>query len=303
MGLAGSGNQKLALDLLKAYGIGPQQATLVTQSTTEAAQKLVNHELDALVFIASAQAPAVTNLLQNPAVQLAALDHVEGLARRFPYLQPIVLRRGSVDFARNLPPRDTPLLATGAQIVIRSDLHPALAFLLLEAANQTHRGPSLFNRPGEFPRAQGADFPVAEEADRYFKSGRPFLQRYLPFWAANFVERLIVLLVPLIAIAVPVLKLIPFLLGWRQKNRLFRRYGELKFLERDMASRTLSPSDAEAARKRLDQIEAEARSAKFALDFSDRVYTLRQHVDYVRSQLALYAPPPQPNFQPNEVKK
>ena len=292
VGLAGSGSHKLALELLKAYGIGPEQAQFVTESSTQGARLLVARELDALIFIAAPQAAAVTSLLQSTGIRLNALDHVEGLARRFPYLQTITLRRGSVDFAQNIPPRDTPLLATSSQLVIRNDLHPALAYLLLEAASQTHRGPSLFNRPGEFPNARATDFPLADEAERYFKSGRPFLQRYLPFWAANFVQRLIVLLVPLLAIVVPVLKAVPAILDWREKNRLFRRYGELKFLERDISQRTLSDAEVADAHKRLDQIESEARSAKFSLDFSDRVYTLRLHVDYVRHQLALYTPAP-----------
>ncbi len=291
VGLAGSGNEKLALDLLQAYGIGPQQAIFVTEGTSKAAQMLSEHTLDALIFVASAQAPAVVSLLQNPGIQLTALDHVEGLARRFPYLQPIVLRRGSVDFTRNLPPRDTALLATSTQLVIRDDLHPALAYLMLEAASQIHKSPSLFSRPGEFPNLRGADFPVADEAERYFKNGRPFLQRYLPFWAANFVQRLIVIMVPLLAIAFPVFKAIPGFLEWRQMRRIFRRYGELKFLERDIASRKLSATEEAAAHSQLDRIDAETRSAKFSLDISDRVYTLRQHVDYVRKQLDHFTPP------------
>jgi hypothetical protein len=131
----------------------------------------------------------------------------------------------------------------------------------------------------------GTDFPLAEEADRYFKNGRPFLQRYLPFWVANFVQRLVLTLLPLVAILVPVFKFLPALLHWKERNRLFRRYGELKFLERDIDTRTLSDDEKAQALLRLDAIEAEIRHARFALDFSDRVYTLRQHVDYVRRRL------------------
>jgi len=126
---------------------------------------------------------------------------------------------------------------------------------------------------------------LAEEADRYFKNGRPFLQRYLPFWLANFVQRLILMLIPLVAILVPVFKVLPAMLEWKEKNRLFRRYGELKFLEKDLTSRTFSAEEKNTALARLDAIEAEIGKTRFPLDFSDRVYTLRQHVDYVRSRL------------------
>ena len=169
-------------------------------------------------MVAAQQAAAVKQLLENPAIRLASLDHVEGLARRFPYFQPVILKRGSVDPGRNIPAQDVQLLATTANLVIPDSLHPALAYLLLEAAQQTHGQPSLLNRPGEFPSPKATDFPLAEEADRYFKNGRPFLQRYLPFWLANFVQRLILMLIPLVAILVPVFKVLPARLVWKKTS-------------------------------------------------------------------------------------
>ncbi len=285
VGAAGSGSQKLALQLLGAYGITAQQATLVSESPLAAAQKLIDKKLDALIFVAAQQAPAVALLLSNPEIELVGLEHAEGLTRRFPFLQTVQLRRGSVDFAHNLPPRDTPLLATTLNLVVSDDLHPALAYLLLEAAHQTHRSPGLLHAPDDFPSAKGADFSLADAAERFFKNGRPFLQRYLPCWMAKFVQRLLVMLVALVAILFPILKLAPALIEWREKALLSRRYGDLKFLELDIASRTLSPSETQAALAQLDTMEREARAAKFSLDFADRVYTMRQHVDYVRHQL------------------
>ena len=291
VGIAGSGNRKLAIELLTTYGLvdaagqSLDNTQLLDAGGVSAASKLVQHELDAVIMVAAPQAAAVKQLLGNPTIRLASLDHVEGLARRFPYFQPVILKRGSVDPGRNIPAQDVQLLATTANLVIPDSLHPALAYLLLEAAQQTHGQPSLLNRPGEFPSPKATDFPLAEEADRYFKNGRPFLQRYLPFWLANFVQRLILMLIPLVAILVPVFKVLPAMLEWKEKNRLFRRYGELKFLEKDLTSRTFSAEEKNTALARLDAIEAEIGKTRFPLDFSDRVYTLRQHVDYVRSRL------------------
>jgi TRAP transporter TAXI family solute receptor len=291
VGVTGSGSRKLAIELLSTYGLTDAagqplgNTRLVDSGGVSAASKLVQHELDAVIMVAAPQAVAVQQLLENPTIRLASLDHVEGLARRFPYFQPVILKRGSVDPGRNIPAQDVQLLATTANLVISDSLHPALAYLLLEAAQQTHGQPSLLNRPGEFPSPKATDFPLAEEADRYFRNGRPFLQRYLPFWLANFVQRLILMLIPLVAVLVPVFKVLPALLEWKEKNRLFRRYGELKFLEKDLTSRTFSPEEKATALARLDAIEAEIGKTRFPLDFSDRVYTLRQHVDYVRSRL------------------
>ncbi|MDR3452344.1 MAG: TAXI family TRAP transporter solute-binding subunit [Rhodoferax sp.] len=291
VGVAGSGNYQVAMDLLKAYGVVDAQGqpaahtTLISDGGLAAASELERHQIDAIIMVAAPQAPAVQQLLANPAIHLASLVQTEGLARRFPYFQSVSLKRGSVDPQHNLPPQDIDLLATTANLVIAPSLHPALAYLLLEAASRIHHPATLLNRPGDFPSPKATDFPLTDEADHFFRSGRPFLQNYLPFWAAVFVQRLILLLVPLLAILVPLFRVLPPLFQWKQQGRLYRRYGELKFLEKDLASRSLSAAERETAHAQLDQIESDAIHAKFPLDFSDRVYTLRQHVDYVRAQI------------------
>ena len=303
VGAADSGNYKVATGLLATYGVLdaagapvpppagqlPGATQLILEGGMAAAAKLQAGLADAVIIVAAPQAQAVGLLLEDSTVALASLAHVEGLARRFPYFQVVSLKRGSINPQRNLPEKDVALIATTANLVVPDELHPALAYLLLDAARQTHSRPSLVSRAGDFPSPQGTDFPLAEEADRYFKNGRPFLQRYLPYWLANFVQRLILVMVPLIAVLVPVFKFVPSLLDWLQQNKLFRHYGELKFLEGDLAARTLTPDETLAAHAQLDRIERDIIANKFALDFSDRVFTLRQHVDYVREKLQAQA--------------
>lgn len=295
VGAADSGNYKVATGLLSTYGAldangvpvnTPSGATqLILQGGTAAAAQLQAGQADAVILVAAPEAKAVAQLLDDSSVDLASMQHAEGLARRFPYFQVVSLKRGSINPERNLPDKDVALIATTANLVVPDALHPALAYLLLDAARQTHSRPSLVSRAGDFPSPQGTDFPLAEEADRYFKNGRPFLQRYLPYWLANFVQRLILVMVPLLAVLVPVFKFVPSLLDWLQQNKLYRHYGALKFLEDDLAARALTEREIQAARQQLDGIERDIVANKFALDFSDRVFTLRQHVDYVREKL------------------
>ncbi|WP_218508843.1 TAXI family TRAP transporter solute-binding subunit [Variovorax sp. dw_308] len=293
IGVPGSGNNKVALQLLSVYGVvadGTQPTadgtTFIQDGGLAVVDMLARHQIDAAIIISAPQAPAVQKLLADSSMHLASLEHVQGLARRFPYFRPVVLKRGSVDPGRNLPPHDVDLLATTANLVVRDELHPALSYLLLEAAQQVHKLPTLINRPNDFPSPEGTDFPLSIEAERYFKNGRPFLQSYLPFWAANYVQRLLLLLVPLAAILVPLARVLPAMVSWRRQSKIYRRYGELKFLEADLASRQLDDQERRNARAQLDHIEKEIVQSKFPLDFSDKVYTLRQHVDYVRAQLA-----------------
>ncbi|MDO9406345.1 MAG: TAXI family TRAP transporter solute-binding subunit [Polaromonas sp.] len=290
VGADGSGTRKVALELLKAYGVGAGNATLLPESGVTAAGALLADGLDAVILIGAPQAPAVQMLLgRQDAVHLVSIDHAEGLTRRLPYLSLVTLKAGSVDPAQDRPRVDITLLSTTANLVIREDLHPALAYLLLEAARQVHRGGTLLNRPGEFPNQASSDFPLADEATRYYRDGRPFLQRYLPYWAANALQRLLLVLLPLIAISIPVFRVVPKLFEWKEKNRLYRRYGVLLGMERDIQLRRLDAEDIRAATAQLDQIERDVSRMKFPLDFSDRVYTLRQHVDYVRRQLQAQA--------------
>lgn len=286
IGAEGSGTRKVGLDLLQSYGVTPANATLTADGGVTAANALLNKSIDVFFIIGAPQSPAVQLLLgkQNEA-HLVSIEHAEGLTRRFPYMSLVTLKAGSIDPAQDRPGVDITLLTTTANLVIRKDIHPALAYLLLQAAHDVHRSGTLLNRPGEFPNPRATEFPLAEEASRYYKDGKPFLQRYLPYWAANALQRLLLVLVPLIAIAIPVFRVVPRLFEFKEKNRLYRRYAVLLDMERDITSRTLNAEEIASATVRLDKIEHEVSHMKFSLDFSDRVYTLRQHVDYVRSQL------------------
>ncbi len=286
VGAEGSGTRKVALELLQAYGVSAQNATLEPNSGMAATQALLDKKLDAIILIASPQAPAVQKLIDpGNAATLISLSQAEGIARRLPFLSTVVLKAGSVDPVSKTPDQDITLLTTTANLVVRQDTHPAIAYLLLEAARDAHKGPTLLNRPTEFPHPRGTDFPLSEEATRYFKDGRPFLQRYMPFWLANALQRLLLILIPLAAIGIPVIKLIPSLLQFKEKNRLYRRYGQLLEMESNIRSRQLNQQEINDARAQLDHIESHISTSKFTLEFADRVYTLRQHVEFVRGQL------------------
>jgi TRAP transporter TAXI family solute receptor len=285
VGQPGSGTRKVALDILAAHGIDEKSGKLSDLGGGAALDALLAGKIDAVFLIAAPEAPVVRRALEAPDLKLVNLDNSLALSRRFPYLKQVTLAQGVFDLKANLPARDIQLVATQANLVVREDLHPALAYLLLEAAVEIHGTPGLFHQPGEFPTQQATDWPLAEEARRYFKTGRPFLQRYLPFWLANFVERMLVLLVPIIAVVVPLFKWLPSLFAWRQHSKINRWYGELKFLERDAATRDIVGDELAKTLDRLDRIELDAARLAIPLAFVDRVYTLRQHIDYVRARL------------------
>jgi TRAP-type uncharacterized transport system substrate-binding protein len=164
IGAEGSGTRKVALELLQSYGISTANANLVPEGGMAAANNLLAKKLDALIIIGAPQTPAVELLLGKPEVQLVSIEHAEGITRRLPYMSLVTLKAGSVDPQRDMPAQDITLLSTTANLVIREDLHPALAYLLLEAARDVHKGATLLSRPAEFPNSRGTDFPLADEA-------------------------------------------------------------------------------------------------------------------------------------------
>jgi TRAP transporter TAXI family solute receptor len=284
IGPEGSGTRALALQLLKASGIDPQAAQLVPFGGSEAVKALLDEDVDAAILVASPDAPTVRELAQARDVKLASLVQAEAFTRRFPFLTVVQLPRGAIDLANDLPARDVTLLTTTANLVVKDDFHPALGVLLLQAAAQVHGRAGILQKAGEFPAPRESEFAIADEAQHFYKNGPPFLQRYLPFWIANLVERLAVLLLPFVAVLLPMFKILPVLFQWRNKSKVFRWYGELKFLESQVNANP-DPAQLDHFFERLDAIEDGVSQTRIGAHYSDYVYHLRTHIELVRNRL------------------
>ena len=283
IGQEGSGVRQLAQQLLSANEIKPGDH-LLPLSGLKAAEELQQGRIDAAFIIAAEHAPVVQVLLRSPGVKVMSFAQAEAYQRRFPFLTKLVLPQGVADLVRDYPPHDVTVLAPTANLIVRGDLHPALQSLLLQAATEVHGRAGFFQRAGEFPAYKDRLLPLSPEAARYFKSGPPFLQRYLPFWLAVLIDRLMVLLIPVFALMIPLLKVAPAIYSWRVRSKVFRCYGELKYLEEDLKQR-FDAAKLREYRSRLEVLDDEARGLKVPLAFTDLVYTLREHVNLVRQTL------------------
>ena len=284
VGSSGSGTHHLALELLQANGIDAKNSTLVEKGGLALAEAFAAKRIDAAFVVGPIQSATVWTLLYTPGVRLMNLAQAEAYTRRFPYLSKLVLPQGAIDLARNIPARDVALLAPVATILLRDGTHPALIDLLMQAAGEVHGAPGVFQKPGEFPKAMAVDFPLSKESERYYKSGRPFLQRYLPFWAATLIDRMVVLLIPFFALLLPLFKIAPGLYSWRVRSRIYRRYGELKFLEAEVEREPERHPRAEWLSK-LDAIESDVNGIPTPLAYADMLYTLRSHIELVRATM------------------
>jgi TRAP transporter TAXI family solute receptor len=283
IGQEGSGVRQLAQQLLGANEI-PAGEHLVPLSGLTAAEELQKGRIDAAFIIAAETAPVVQVLIRSPGIKLMSFAQDRAYQRRFPFLTKLTFPRGVADLVRDYPPDDIKVLAPTANLIVRDDLHPALQALLLQAASEVHGKSGFFQDAGEFPSYKDPMLPLSPEAARYFKSGASFLQRYLPFWLAVLVDRLIVMLVPVFVLLIPLLKVAPAIYNWRVRSKVFRIYGELKFLEDDVKNH-YDPARLADYRGRLDALDEEASVLHVPLGFTDLVYTLREHVNLVRSIL------------------
>ena len=296
VGPAGSGTGALAIRLLAANGITKETATLVNRELPDYVDLLAKGEADAGFLVLAPEARTVQRLLRTPNVALMSFANADAYTQRFPFLTRLVLREGAVDLGANLPPADTTLIATTTAVLVREDAHRALVNLLAQALQEVHGQPAvdpgddarLFQRAGEFPIANDPEFAMSEEARRVYRSGAPFLQRYVPFWVATMADRLIVSLVVLVPILIPLLRFAPQIYNWSVRRRIFYWYGALKRLEA-AARRASSAQEREAKLRELDQIEAAVDNLPVPLGFADRLYELRQHVDIVRHRLTVGA--------------
>jgi TRAP transporter TAXI family solute receptor len=293
IGPAGGGTNQLATRLLAANGVTAETATLIPMQLPDYVEALESGKADAGFLVLGPDAKTIERLFNSPSVRLMNLTQAEAYSQRFPFLSRLDLKQGVVDFGRNIPAADAALVATMAALIVREDLHSALTNLMAQTLVDVHSKPvidakgeaALFSRAAEFPVAADPEFPLADEARRVYRSGPPFLQRYMPFWLATMLDRLVVMLVPIVGLAIPLIRFAPLLYTWRVRRRIVLWYGELKKAEAG-ALVEASPAQVAQAAAEIDRIEAAVNKITLPLGFTNQLYDLREHIDVVRRRLA-----------------
>lgn len=186
----------------------------------------------------------------------------------------------------DIPPRDLTLMSLQTHLLVRPEVHPALQRALLDAAIDIHEIPSFLQRHGEFPSFGGSDFPLSPTARAYSLGGRPWMEALLPYRTAQYAELVLYAVVPILGMALVLLAWIPRLFDWRISSALNHFYGDLKFLEGDMdAAASDNPIALRRFLERLDSIERQVAALDLPDAFSERCYTLREHLAAARDRL------------------
>jgi TRAP-type uncharacterized transport system substrate-binding protein len=285
IGPEGSSSRALSLEFLARVGIIDQKtATLLALTPQESATKLLNGDIDVVVLMSAWESPMVRRLLTAAEINLVSIRRADAFVALYPYLNRLVLPAGVADMAANRPPTDVVLLAPKASLVVREDLHPAIQYLLLDAASQIHSKPGLFRAAGQFPAAESIDLPLSTYARQFYKTGSPFLQRHLPFWLAVLVQQVLVLVIPVVGVLYPLLRISPRIFVWFESRRVYGLYSELRLLEEELASASSRTAGKDLI-ERLDRLEDRVIRLWIPPSLRPQLYHLRSHISMVREEM------------------
>ena len=284
IGAPGSGTHAIASLLLADNFIDTASDSIHAIGGTAALQALQQGDVDAMFLVAAPAAPLVQQLLFAEDIRLMSFARAAAYSRLHPFLTALTLPEGVIDLQANIPPGDTVLLAATANLVARNDFHHALVSPLLQAAGKVHAAGDLFARPGDFPNPDNLEFALDDDARRYYRHGPPFLQRYLPFGVASLIDRLKIMLVPLLTLLLPLVKIMPPTYRWRVRKKIYRWYEKLQELDNASYARH-DPQALDTYLKTLQTLEEEVRKVSVPLSYADELYSLRMHIGLVRERL------------------
>jgi len=283
IGPEGSATRALALRLMKMNNVDLARFRFEAFAPERAAEALVGGQLDAVIIDSAWEAPAVQRLLADPSLDLVSFPRADAYVALMPHLSKVQLPMGVANLALNRPSQDVTLIAPKAQLVVRSDLHPALQYLLIDAAERIHGGPGVFNGAGAFPAPEQIDLPLSREAQHMYRNGPNFLRRHLPFWLAELVQRLLLLAIPLIGIVYPLTSVAPKVWRWQIDRRVHSVYRDLLRLEKEMRT-TPAGRRRDELHAELDELEARVARARLPDSFAAAVYELKQNIRFIQER-------------------
>ena len=286
IGPEGSGTRELSLELMKRSGMEGRFAQVLALAPRAAGEALLAGDIDVAFMMTSWESPVVQQLLADERIELSGFPHADAFVALYPFLTKVVVPRGVTDIGKDRPSTDVVLIATKASLAVRNNLHPAIQYLLLNAAREIHSGPSIFHHANQFPAPEAIDIPLSGEAQRFYKSGLPFLNDYFPGGADRQADHPVI---PILGVLYPMMRFLPRFYDWLMRSKILQMYGELRLLEGEMANARGRERHSSEMIARLDRLEEQANHAKVPVAYASMLYSLRNHIDMVREALKKHA--------------
>ncbi|AXH08771.1 hypothetical protein CP960_05405 [Malaciobacter halophilus] len=284
IGQEGSGTHDLTSKILKDNGLSKQNATILNYSNEEAKKLLLAKKIDAMFAVTSHNSQIVKELLENPNINVLSFKRAKAYSRKYSYLDSLTLYEGTLDLYKNLPDENINLLATTANLVVKSDFSQELIRILLKKVKEVHNKKELFSKQGEFPNLKNMKLQVHEEAKIYFENGDTWLEKIFPYWIAANIDRLKIFLIPLITLLIPLFKGVLPLYQWSMRSKIYKWYEEVKTVELDIAY--LNKQQLEEQLEKLQDLQDEiSKETKVPLSFMGEYYNLIMHINMLEQRI------------------
>ena len=286
VGSEGSGVRPVAMQVLAANGLDAEVGSteLLSIGGEEALQQLRDGEVDAAFFVSSIKSPRVRRLLLDDSIRLMSFARVPAYLSLYGWMSGVTLPQGVVSLSKDVPSQEKHLIAPSTMLVVREDIHPDLIPLLLTAAQGIHGKGDGITPPGQFPSADFVDLPLDKDAERYLERGPNWLYRTFPYRVAVQLDRLKILLLPLLTLLIPLFKVAPPLYRWRIRAKVFRWYDSLWTLDMRLAG-ALSLAELDSSEQLMRELEHDLGRVRVPASYMSEYYNLRLHAKLVRERL------------------
>ena len=284
IGPIGSGTHAQAVSILKQNHLTPTAPNLLSMNNADAVNAIEQGEIDAVFLVDGYDSPNVQRLIKNPNIRLVTFSRADAYTRLLPYFEELGVPMGGFDLGKNIPDHPIQLISTTTNLLIDDRLHPAIQVLFLEAAKEINGAKSYFSKAGEFPVYMNTEAPLSNEAKFFYEKGTPTLMKYLPFWLAEFLERMFFLLLPFAAFAYPIIKSIPSYRTNLAKKQINSIYKDLDKFEQNTIQ-TFDPNRRGEYIEVLNDMERRVLASKAAKLATADCYSLRNNIEFIRNAL------------------
>ena len=284
IGEEGSGTKNLAMKLLKDNGISNENSTILTLNTKESKQMLIDGKIDAMFMVTSHDSKVVKELLENPQINVLSIKRAKAYGQKYGFLEALELHEGTLDLYKNIPDENINLLSTSANLLARKDVPDEIIRIFLKQVKQVHEKESLFANENQFPNLLNTELTINEEAKQYFTKGDTWLESIFPYWIASNIDRLKLLLIPLLTLMFPLLKGIFPLYQWSIRSKIFRWYKIINSIDKQIS--TANIEELEKYTDELDSLNIEIqKETTVPLSFMGEYYNLMVHIELIQNKI------------------
>ena len=284
LGREKSGTEDLALKMLNDNGINKENTQLLNNSTEEAKDLLIKGEIDAIFIVSSPNSKTIKELLENPDIKLFNFKRAKAYSRKYTFLESTPLYEGTIDLYRNLPSEDINLLSTTANLIVRNGFSDELTRLILKEIKKVHNKKELFEAANQFPNIENLTIDINEDADRYFTYGDTWLEKIFPYWIASNIDRLSILLIPLITLMIPLSKGFFPLYRWSIRSKIYKWYEQIHKI--DLIAEYESQDKLQDCLTQITILKKEIKQeTKVPLSYMGEYYDLIMHLELIISKI------------------